>query len=253
MDGKGRLTGKVALVTGAAQGIGAAYARALAGEGAFIALCDLKDPHLVADEIAAAGGVAMARALDVTDGAAVRRFVGDIERERGPVDILVNNAAIFGGIERKKFVDIDAAEWDRVMTVNTRSVLECAKAVVPGMSRRKSGKIINIASATVHAGAPLFLHYVASKGAVIAMTRAMARELGDDGIAVNCLAPGLTMSEAVLRDMDDATIAASAGRRCFKRRQQPEDLLGPLIFLSSSESDFVTGQTFLVDGGQMMQ
>lgn len=247
-----RLTGKVAIVTGAAQGIGAVYATALAAEGAAVAICDVLDPAATAAAVKSRGSKVYAATVDVTHSAAVANFVQHAERELGPVDILVNNAALFGGLARKPFTDISAEEWDRVMMVNTRSVLECTKAVVPSMRARRSGKIINIASSTVHSGTPFLLHYVASKGAVIAMTRSMARELGEHGIAVNCLAPGLTMSEATKQGTAAAVAAIAIQGRAFKRDEEPEDLIGPLIFLASDDSGFVTGQTIVVDGGAIM-
>jgi NAD(P)-dependent dehydrogenase (short-subunit alcohol dehydrogenase family) len=138
------------------------------------------------------------------------------------------------------------------MAVNTRGVVEFTKAVVPSMRQRGAGRIVNIASTTVHSGTPFLMHYVASKGAVIAMTRVMARELGEHGIAVNCIAPGLTMSEAVRHGTDPAIVAGAVRARSFKREQEPDDLVGPLLFLASADSKFVTGQTIVVDGGSIM-
>ena len=175
----GRLAGKVAIVTGAAQGIGAVYARALAAAGAAVSVCDVNDPHAVVAEIVSAGGRALGSIVDVSDAAAVTELVARTASAFGGVDILVNNAALFGGLPRKPFVEITSAEWERVMTINTRGVFECSKAAVPEMRRRGGGKIVNVSSSTVHTGTPMLLHYVASKGAVIAMTRAMARELGE--------------------------------------------------------------------------
>lgn len=253
MTTAGRLHGKVAIVTGAAQGIGAVYARALAAAGAAVSVCDLRDPGSVVDEITGAGGRAVGGIVDVSDAAAVKALVERTSAAFGGVDILINNAALFGGLPRRPFVEIPSEEWERVMTINTRGVFECSKAVVPAMRARGGGKIVNISSSTVLTGTPLLLHYVASKGAVIAMTRAMARELGEHGIAVNCLAPGLTMSDAVKSGPFVAAAPIAAQMRSFKRDQHPEDLIGPLLFLTSADSDFVTGQTYVVDGGAFMQ
>ena len=168
----------------------------------------------------------------------------------GSVDILVNNAAIFGTLVPGRFEDIDVVEWDNLMAVNVKGPWLCTKAVAPIMRNRGYGKIINIASGTLYKGTPGLLHYVSSKGAIMAMTRVLSRELGDDGICVNTISPGLTMSENVLnsekwmagRDTNKAT-------RALKRYQTPEDLIGTLIFLSSEDSDFMTGQSMVVDGG----
>jgi NAD(P)-dependent dehydrogenase (short-subunit alcohol dehydrogenase family) len=251
--GVGRLSGKVAIVTGAAQGIGAVYARALAAEGAALGLCDLKSPDNVVAEIEAAGGNAIGLACDVTDATAVTKLVSETERAFGGVHVLVNNAGIFASLALKPMSEIDAREWDLVMAVNVRGPFECAKAVLPVMRRQKYGKIINIASGTVFKGAPLMLHYVSSKGAIVAMTRSLARELGNDGIRVNCLAPGLTMSEGVVANNDWAgtIVSNNVASRCIKRDAIPEDLTGAVVFLASSDSDFMSGQTIVVDGGSV--
>lgn len=249
----GRLSGKVAIVTGAAQGIGAVYARALVAEGARVALCDLAAPDAAVADIRSAGGEAIGAACDVIDSNAVARFVAKTEQTFGGVHILVNNAAVFADIVLKPMTEIGSDEWDRVMAVNVRGSFECAKAVIPTMKRQGYGKIVNIASGTVFKGAPMFLHYVTSKGAVVAMTRAMARELGDDGIRVNCLAPGLTMSEGVKANSvwGGAVSSANIASRCLKREAVPDDIKGALVFLTSPDSDFMTGQTIVVDGGSV--
>src|ERR1700722_1394219 len=182
-----RLNGTAAIVTGAAQGIGATYAKALAAEGARVSLCDVDAPDSVVKEIHAAGGEAIGR---VTDAQAVAALVRATDEAFGGVQVLVNNAALFGKIAMKPFSEITSAEWDRVMTVNTRGPFEGVKAVHPVMKRQHYGKIINISSGTVFKGTPLMLHYVTSKGAIVGMTRALARELGEDGICVNAIAPG---------------------------------------------------------------
>src|SRR5208282_2195966 len=191
----GRLNDRSIIVTGAAQGIGAVYAKALAAEGARLSICDLTEPRSVADEIRAAGGEAISLVTDVTSSAAVAELVKATVAAYGTVHGLVNNAAMFVALARKPFMEIESAEWDKVMAVNTRGVFECVKAVVPAMRAQQYGKIVNIASGTLFKGSTHLLHYVASKGAVVAMTRVMARELGEDRICVNCIAPGLTMSE----------------------------------------------------------
>jgi NAD(P)-dependent dehydrogenase (short-subunit alcohol dehydrogenase family) len=248
----GRLNDRSIIVTGAAQGIGASYAKALAAEGARVTLCDLTEPRSVADEIRAAGGQAISMVTDVTSPAAVAAMVKATVDAYGTVHGLVNNAAMFGSLKLQPFMDIESDEWDKVMAVNTRGVFECVKAVVPTMRKQKYGKIINIASGTLFKGTPHLLHYVASKGAVVAMTRVMARELGGDNILVNCIAPGLTLSPAVQASYSLAEIEANKATRALKREEEPEDIIGALIFFASGESDFITGQTLLVDGGSVM-
>ncbi len=248
------LQGRVAIVTGAAQGIGAVYARALAEHGAAVALCDVSDPSAAANAIAEAGGKAMAVTADVTDASSVAEMVQAVEARFGTVDILVNNAAIFASLSLKPFESIPEAEWDAVMNVNIKGLFLCSRAVVPGMRARGAGKIINISSGTVVNGAAMMLHYVTSKAAVLGFTRSLARELGTANICVNALSPGLTISEGV--DANPSYVAevrqAIAAQRCIQREQTPDDLVGALIFLASSASDFMTGQNLLVDGGHYM-
>jgi len=250
----GRLSGKTAIVTGAAQGIGAVYARALAGEGAEVVIADVLDGDPLAQEIIASGGKAFAQNTDVTSPDSVAALVEASLARFGGVDILVNNAAIFGTLQNKFFAEIDGDEWDRVMAVNVRGVFECVKAVCPAMRANKYGKIVNIASGTVFKGAPNLLHYVTSKGAVIAITRSLSRELGPDNICVNALAPGLTLSENVVAgsNYNADSLNANMSTRALKRYQQPTDLIGAMLFLCSADSDFMTGQTIVVDGGSVM-
>lgn len=248
-----RMKDKVAIITGAAQGIGATYAKALAAEGAKVVLCDLNTPNETAAAIHAEGGSALALACDVTDGAAVQAMVEAAVAEFGGVQVLVNNAALFATLELKPFEQTSSAEWDKIMAVNVRGSFECAKAVLPVMRKQGYGKIVNIASATAFKGAPMMLAYVASKGAVIAMTRSIAREVGDTGIRCNCLAPGLTMSTNVQANAAwaDDIVRNNIASRCLKREAVPEDLIGALLFLASADSDFMSGQTVVVDGGSV--
>ena len=249
-----RLAGRVAIVTGAAQGIGARYARALAAQGAAVVCCDVTDAEPVAVQIRAAGGEAIALHTDVTSVESTRLMAATAIEAYGRIDILVNNAGRFTNLSMQTFDQIDAAEWDRVMAVNVRGPFECAKAVVPQMRAQGYGKIVNIASGTVFKGAPFLLHYVTSKGAVVAMTHALARELGDAGIRVNTLAPGLTASENTRANPAWQGVAAAnnIASRAIKREVTPEDLCGTLVYLVSAESDFVTGQVVVVDGGSVM-
>ena len=249
----GRLAGKIAIISGAAQGIGAAYAKGLAREGAKVSLCDIIPVDGVVDEIKASGGEAIGQICDITDYAAVEALVDRTDRQLGGIHILVNNAALFAKLPLKHFTEITSDEWDLVMKINTRGPFECVKAVTPVMKRQQYGKIVNVTSSGVFKGIPMLLHYIASKAAVIGMTRSLARELGEFGIRVNVIAPGLTMSEEVKAN---AAYAASrtlnVSSRALKREQEPEDLVGTVTFLCSHESDFMTGQTVLVDGGSAM-
>jgi NAD(P)-dependent dehydrogenase (short-subunit alcohol dehydrogenase family) len=248
----GLLEGRVALITGAAQGLGAAYARGMAVVGAKVVLADLLDAEPVAASIRAAGGEAIAAVADVTQTSEVENLVAVAAGSfGGRIDVLVNNAALFGKLGRVKFEDIDLNEFDAVMRVNVRGVWQVTRAVVPLMRKQKYGKIVNVASTTVLKGTPMQLHYVASKGAIVAMSRALAREIGDDNICVNTLAPGLTMSENVVAEghFTQVHIDANMAARCLKRLETAEDLVGAVIFLSSNLSDFMTGQLIAVDGG----
>jgi NAD(P)-dependent dehydrogenase (short-subunit alcohol dehydrogenase family) len=248
-----RLDGRVAIVTGAAMGLGAAYARGLAAEGAKVSLCDLNDASAVVDAIRAAGGEAIATRTDVRSPESVAALVAATETAFGGVHVLVNNAAISASIPSRPFEQIPSDEWDQVMRVNAGGTFECAKAVVPIMRRQGYGKIVNITSTTAFKGVPGIMHYTASKGAIIAMTRVMARELGPDNICVNCIAPGLTPTESVMANPDHhAKVAAAPASRALKRAQTPQDLVGAVVFLASAESDFITGQTLPVDGGVVL-
>jgi NAD(P)-dependent dehydrogenase (short-subunit alcohol dehydrogenase family) len=210
------------------------------------------DGSTLADEINAAGGEAMSVITDVSDTGSVNGLVAATLEAHGKIDVLVNNAALFAQLNLTRFEDIDEDEFDAVMRVNVRGVWQMSKAVVPEMRKRKYGKIINIASGTVFKGSGMMLHYVSSKGAVVAMTRAMAREVGDDNICVNTIAPGLTASQRVVESGQwDESLAGNVATRCIKREEEPEDLVGTVIFLSSREADFITGQVLAVDGGSV--
>lgn len=249
-----RLEGKVAIITGAAGGIGKACALRFAEEGARIVIADVKDAAGAVAEIAKKGGEAIGIKTDVSSEAATKEMARIALEKFGRIDILVNDAGVFATLDKKSFLDITTEEWDFVLGVNLRGMFNCCKAVFPQMKKQGKGKIINISSSTVFQGVPFFLHYVSSKGGVIAMTRALAREVGDSGVAVNAITPGLTASEAVRGNpkYPEEYLKTASGTRCFKRPEEPEDLAGAALFLASDDSDFVTGQTLNVDGGVIM-
>ena len=244
-----RLEGRVAIVTGGARHIGAAYCRRLAEEGAAVVIADILDDARVAEEIRSKGGHALSLRVDVSNEEDTNRIALETVKAFGRIDILVNNAAIFINIQRHPFYEITAEEWDRTSAVNIKGPFLCAKAVFPKMKEQRSGKIINISSSTAYWGTPSFLHYVASKAALIGMTRSLAREVGEFGICVNAIAPGLVEHEG--QTAPKALTELQLKARSIKRLQTPEDLLGTLIFLASSDSDFMTGQTIVVDGGSV--
>ena len=250
-----RLDGRSVIVTGGAPGIGRHYSQALAAEGARVMIADIADGAALAAEIAGRHGhnAVVSATFDVSDEDAVRRVVGETIERFGKIDVLVNNAALFAPLEPVACTDIDVALWDRVMAVNVRGPFLMVKHVVPHMAAQGYGKIINIGSGTAYKGLPSMLHYVTSKGAVTAFTRALSRELGETGVRVNTLAPGLVMSDTIVENR--AHIEQARGpviqSRALRRDEMPEDLLGALIFLASAESDFITGQTIAVDGGSI--
>lgn len=244
----------MAIVTGGAQGLGAAYAKWLAENGAKVVIADILDASPVVAEIEAAGGVARNTPTDVAEEERVRALVAATMEEFGRIDILVNNAAVYSRLPLVKFQDIDVDLWDRIMAVNVRGSFLMAKHVGPTMIERGYGKIVNISSGTAYKGQPkLMTHYITSKGAVVSLTRALSRELGEHGICVNTLAPGLILSESIATNQDHVNHAQDSvlKSRALQRHGYPRDLLGTLLFLVSDASDFVTGQTIAVDGGSI--
>ncbi len=245
-----KLNGQVTIVTGAGGGLGRSFALALAAAGArvVVADCKLDGAAGTVEQIIAQGGEAIEMELDVAEEASVERMAGSVAQRWGRIDVLVNNAGIYGGITRKPFFEITSSEWDELMAVNLKGPWLCARAVFPFM-RERGGSIINITSATFYSGSPLWAHYVASKGGVIGLTRALAREAGDYGIRVNAIAPGFTLTEASLQLIEEAA-QYGVNRGAIKRAQQADDLIGALLFFAAPDSDFVTGQTLVVDGGR---
>ena len=233
------LDGKVAIVTGGARGIGAAIADGLAAAGATVVVADLEPPD---------GGIR----CDVSSEADVADMVKEVHGRHGRIDVLVNNAGLYASLAMRPFEEIPLDEWRQVMDVNVASMFLTCRGVVPVMREQGGGKIVNISSGTPFRGVPFLLHYVTSKGAIVALTRALAKELGKDAIHVNCVAPGFTMSDGVKAHPDvveklrDVSIAA----RTIQRDQMPEDVAGAVVFLCSPAADFITGQTMVIDGGQ---
>jgi NAD(P)-dependent dehydrogenase (short-subunit alcohol dehydrogenase family) len=245
-----RLKDRVAIVTGAARGLGRAFCVALASEGAKIMAVDIAEMDDTLKAIESDGGTAKDLQADVSSEKDTLKIAEETFRSFGRIDILVNNAAIIYGLLRKPFFEIDPNVWDRVMAVNVKGPWLCTKAVFPYMKKQGKGKIITLSSETFFTGSHGFVHYVASKGGVVALTRALAVELGPHNININSIAPGFTDTEAS-RSIADIT-KYDVSRTPLNRLQKPEDLLGALIFLASDESDFITGQTLLVDGGRVM-
>ena len=246
-----KLQGKVAIVTGGARGLGKAYALRLAEEGARVVVVDVLETGLVQKEIEAKGGEALALQMDVTDEKGTEEMAQKTIDRFGRIDILINNAAMFASISKKPFYDISGSEWDQVIGVNLKGTFLCSKAVYPQMEKQGKGKIINVSSGTFYKGIPFFLHYVTTKGGVIAFTRALAREVGDQGICVNAIAPGLTVSDGTAENPSytDDYYKATVNTRCIKKIETPEDLTGTIVFLASDDSNMITGQTIVVDGG----
>jgi len=255
MDGnRFDVSGRVVIITGAGQGIGRDYALAFAAAGARPVLAEINGDKLrdVVSEIETGGGEAFAIETDVGSPDSVKAMVAETLKTYGQIDVLINNAAIFANIPRRKFYDIPYDEWNNVLHVNITGSYLCASAVVPAMRKAGQGRIINISSGTVPQGAPGFLHYVTSKAAVVGMTRVMARELGDDKINVNAVMPGYTETEIDHASMDDELRQFIHEKRILKRAETPEDLIGVVMFLASPASSFITGQSIACCGGEVM-
>ncbi|MEM5468082.1 glucose 1-dehydrogenase [Celeribacter marinus] len=245
------LNEKRVLVTGAAGGLGRAFAEGFAAAGARVIAADLNEEGVqeTVRFINEAGGQAHGAKVDVTNAQSCAALAEFVQNKLGGLDVLINNAAIYAGLERKNFTDIDENVWDKVMSVNVKGVWQMTRAVTPLLKTAGAGAIVNVASATVFSGSPQWMHYVASKGAVIAMTRSLARELGDDNIRANVIAPGFTLTEASLDLIEDAE-NYGVTRGALKRSADAKDMVGSAIYLASDLASFVTGQTLIVDGGR---
>ncbi|MGH7389244.1 MAG: SDR family NAD(P)-dependent oxidoreductase [Candidatus Rokuibacteriota bacterium] len=252
----GRLQDRVVIVTGGAHGIGRVYCQGLAGEGARVVVADLDGG--AGEELARAlskdGHEALAVRTDVAEPADTEQMARAALDRFGRIDGLINNAALFQrpAMSRVPFEKIPVDEWDRLMAVNLRGVFLCCRAVVPAMKAQQRGKIVNISSGTVFYGAPNAAHYVTSKAGVIGLTRSLARELGAYNINVNAIAPGLIISTDEIDPARDAQNQQRLAARSIRRTEWPQDVVGAAVFLCTAESDFITGQTLVVDGGAQM-
>ena len=239
------------VVTGAATGIGQAFAVGAAAQGANVVVADMNAADETVALVEGAGGKALALRVDVADDASVRAMADAALRRFGRIDGLINNAAYFREVVLTPFEELDPVQWDRIFAVNVKGVWQCCKAVMPAMRERKSGAIVNIASVVAVAGQPGYLHYVATKGAVLSMTKGLAKECGAHGVRVNVIAPGFVITDATKNrpvEWQQSFLKA----RAISREQKPEDLVGTALYLLSDLAGFVTGQTIVVDGGHIM-
>ena len=244
------LSDRTVIITGAGGGLGRAFALGFAAAGARVIAADVDNAAAAAtvDTVTQRGGTAAPVRVDVADEESTVGMAAAAVDTFGGIDVLVNNAALYAGLERRPFDEIAAADWDRVMSVNLRGPWLCAKACADAL-RSARGSIVNVASATVFSGSPLWAHYVASKGGLIALSRVMARELGDDGVRVNTLAPGFTLTDASRELIEDADTYGVA-RGAIKRGLHPDDIVGSAVFLASDAAAMITGQTLVIDGGR---
>ena len=246
------MDGKVALVTGAARGLGAAFAMGFAEIGMAVVVSDLRDCTETAEAVKAAGGKAIAIETDVTDAKSTQAMADAAVKEFGRIDVLMNNAAMYGNLHSGRFTDLEEDEWDACMAVNVKGLWQCAKAAVPEMRKQEGGSIISISSLAAVYGMPNALHYATSKGAVIGLTRALARELGRHNIRVNAIAPTMVNTDGTREMMGDQLerfAEVVRNNQTLRSNLDSDDLVGTAVYLASDMSKFVTGQTLMVDGG----
>jgi 3-oxoacyl-[acyl-carrier protein] reductase len=248
------LTGRVVIVTGGGKGIGKVYAEQFAKAGARVVAADIDEAAAksVADALADQGFEGLGLAVDISSEESTTAMAQAALDRFGTIDVLVNNASLMSVLARRSWMEIPVEEWDRVMAVNLRGMFLSCRAVFPVMRARKYGKIVNISSSRVWEGNPNRLHYTTSKAGVIGFTRALAREVGEFGITVNAVTPGMTQSETQVASSSGNYLAARVAGRAIERVQVPDDLVGAVMFLSTAASDFMTGQTINVDGGKAM-
>jgi len=243
---------KVAIVTGAARGLGQEYARQFARRGASVVACDLRDCDETLAIIREEGADGLALKTDVTSAASTREMAAATIDTFGGIDILVNNAALYGSLTFAPFDKLDEAEWDATMNVNVKGIWQCCKAVAPSMKERDGGSIVNISSLAATYGMPNGLHYTASKAAVIGATRGLARELGRFNIRVNAVAPNVVNTDAtseVFGEKRDKIVEVTLNQQAIRKPLETDDIVGAVLFLGSDHSKLTTGQTLMVDGG----
>jgi NAD(P)-dependent dehydrogenase (short-subunit alcohol dehydrogenase family) len=247
-----RLRNKIAIVTGSARGLGKSYALGFLKEGAKVVIADILEPTWAEQLLDQKMGDMLILHTDVSEEENTEEMACKTIERFGRIDILINNAAI--SAETKPFYEISTKEWDKVIQVNLKGTFLCCKAVYPQMKKQGKGKIINVSSGTFFKGVPYFIHYVTSKGGIVGFTRALAREVGNDGICVNAIAPGYTITDVMKGKpvFDEEFNKVNISTRCFKRAEVAEDIIGAVVFLASDESDFITGQTIVVDGGSVL-
>ena len=245
------LTDRTIVITGAATGIGQAFAIGCAAQGANVVVADMNPADETVAAVEAAGGRAIAVRVDVADDASTRAMADAALKRFGRIDGLINNAAYFREVKLTPFEELDPAQWERIFAVNVKGVWQCCKAVMPALRESKGGSIVNIASVVAVAGQPGYLHYVATKGAVLAMTKGLAKECGPHNVRVNVIAPGFVITDAT-RNRPVEWQQSFLKARAISREQRPDDLVGTALYLLSDLAGFVSGQTIVVDGGHIM-